>query len=64
MFAFASGMLIRHLAPAVHATTPLDLSRIEDLTEPHVTMEAVSGVHPVDASVLARFGAAEDARSR
>jgi hypothetical protein len=52
-FAFASGILIRHLALAVHATTPLDLSRIEDLTSRRSRWRRSAVFTPVDAWVLA-----------
>jgi ABC-type transport system involved in multi-copper enzyme maturation permease subunit len=42
-----------HLAPAVHTTTPLDLSRIDELLiGPRNAMEVVSGVTPHRAWVL------------
>ncbi len=42
-----------HLAPAVHATPPLDLSRVNGLLiKPHGMMEVVSGVIPHGAWVL------------
>jgi hypothetical protein len=42
-----------HLAPAVHTTSPLDLSRIRDLLiKPRGAMEVVSGVTPHGAWVL------------
>jgi hypothetical protein len=42
-----------HLAAAVYATPPLDVSRIEDLLiGPRGAMEVVSGVHPAGAWVL------------
>jgi hypothetical protein len=42
-----------HLAPAVHTTTPLDLSRIDRLMlKPRGAMEVVSGVTPHGAWVL------------
>jgi hypothetical protein len=42
-----------HLAPAVHSTSPLDLSRIQDLmVNPQGSMEVVGGVTPHGAWVL------------
>jgi hypothetical protein len=42
-----------HLVPAVHTTSPLDLSRIQDLMiKPRGAMEVVSGVTPHGAWVL------------
>jgi hypothetical protein len=42
-----------HLVSVRHATTPLDLSRIQDLLiKPRGAMEVVSGVHPAGAWVL------------
>jgi hypothetical protein len=42
-----------HLAPVVHATTPLDLSRIQNLLiMPGGVMKVVSGVTPDNAWVL------------
>jgi ABC-2 family transporter protein len=42
-----------HLVPAVHTTTPLDLSRIQNLMiKPRGAMEVVSGVTPHGAWVL------------